>query len=140
MFFFSQVLPTPDDGDLLLDFSKNRINAEALSLLFDLVSGRKKAISQQKNKAKLSGLLCLWFVLSLLFDLVSARKNKAKRSGILCFNNKSLSAPSYLFLKISNFQSVINFSWWNNQICGLLCPTRDLRTQICDSINYNLWL
>ena len=33
-----QVLPTPSDGDLLVDFSKNRINEETMALLFDLVS------------------------------------------------------------------------------------------------------
>ena len=38
---FSQVLPTPQDGDVLVDFSKNRINEEVLQLLFDLARSRK---------------------------------------------------------------------------------------------------
>lgn len=32
---------TPADGDILLDYSKNRINSEVLGLLFDLVKARK---------------------------------------------------------------------------------------------------
>jgi len=41
-FFFllcqnSLKLTTPDDGPILLDYSKNRINEEVLALLYDLV-------------------------------------------------------------------------------------------------------
>lgn len=32
---------TPNDGDILLDYSKNRITSESLALLFDLVKARK---------------------------------------------------------------------------------------------------
>ncbi len=35
---FSAVLKTPEDGEILLDFSKNRINEEVFALLVDLVS------------------------------------------------------------------------------------------------------
>ena len=35
------MLPTPQDGDVLVDFSKNRINEEVLQLLFDLARSRK---------------------------------------------------------------------------------------------------
>ena len=35
------MLPTPQDGDVLVDFSKNRINDEVLQLLFDLARSRK---------------------------------------------------------------------------------------------------
>ncbi len=37
-FVFSLKLSTPSDGDILLDFSKNRINDETLKLLLDLVT------------------------------------------------------------------------------------------------------
>ncbi|XP_037085020.1 glucose-6-phosphate isomerase-like isoform X2 [Pollicipes pollicipes] len=37
---FSVVLPTPAAGDILLDFSKNRINEEILAALFDLARAR----------------------------------------------------------------------------------------------------
>jgi hypothetical protein len=36
--FCSLTLSTPQDGDILIDYSKNRINDEAFSLLIDLVS------------------------------------------------------------------------------------------------------
>lgn len=36
--FCSLTLSTPQDGDILLDYSKNRINDEVFSLLIDLVS------------------------------------------------------------------------------------------------------
>jgi len=35
---FSAVLKTPEDGEILIDFSKNRINEEVFALLVDLVS------------------------------------------------------------------------------------------------------
>ena len=35
------MLSTPKDGDVLVDFSKNRINEEVLKLLFDLARSRK---------------------------------------------------------------------------------------------------
>ncbi|XP_045616730.2 glucose-6-phosphate isomerase isoform X2 [Procambarus clarkii] len=38
---YSVILPTPDDGYILLDYSKNRINDEVLALLFDLARARK---------------------------------------------------------------------------------------------------
>ncbi|XP_031625977.1 glucose-6-phosphate isomerase [Contarinia nasturtii] len=38
---FSLKVSTPADGDILLDYSKNRINSEVLGLLFDLVKARK---------------------------------------------------------------------------------------------------
>lgn len=38
---FSQVLHTPSDGDLLVDYSKNLINDEVFRLLFDLARARK---------------------------------------------------------------------------------------------------
>nr|XP_053652239.1 glucose-6-phosphate isomerase-like [Cherax quadricarinatus] len=37
---YSLILATPDDGDMLLDYSKNRINDEVLKLLFDLARAR----------------------------------------------------------------------------------------------------
>lgn len=36
--FCSLLLSTPQDGDILIDYSKNRINDEVFSLLVDLVS------------------------------------------------------------------------------------------------------
>jgi hypothetical protein len=36
--FCSLTLSTPQDGDILIDYSKNRINDEVFSLLVDLVS------------------------------------------------------------------------------------------------------
>nr|AHB50478.1 glucose-6-phosphate isomerase [Mayetiola destructor] len=38
---FSLKVSTPKDGDILLDYSKNRITSESLALLFDLVKARK---------------------------------------------------------------------------------------------------
>ncbi|KAJ9593198.1 hypothetical protein L9F63_015243 [Diploptera punctata] len=38
---FSLTLSTPDDGDILLDYSKNRINDEVFSLLLNLAKDRK---------------------------------------------------------------------------------------------------
>jgi glucose-6-phosphate isomerase len=38
---YSQVLKTPEDGDILVDFSKNRINKEVLDMLIDLAKSRK---------------------------------------------------------------------------------------------------
>lgn len=38
---FSLKLSTPADGDILLDYSKNRINSDVMTLLFDLVKARK---------------------------------------------------------------------------------------------------
>lgn len=38
---FSLTIPTPNDGDILIDFSKNRIDQEGLKLLFDLAKARK---------------------------------------------------------------------------------------------------
>jgi len=38
---FSVVLPTPSDGDILIDFSKNRINEEVFKALVDLAKSRK---------------------------------------------------------------------------------------------------
>ncbi|KAG7170611.1 glucose-6-phosphate isomerase-like [Homarus americanus] len=37
---YSVILSTPDDGDILLDYSKHRINEEVLKLLFDLARAR----------------------------------------------------------------------------------------------------
>lgn len=37
---FSLILSTPNDGDILLDYSKNRIDNEVLSLLFQLARQR----------------------------------------------------------------------------------------------------
>nr|ADA56787.1 glucose-6-phosphate isomerase [Euphydryas aurinia] len=37
---FSLRIPTPNDGDILLDYSKNRVDAAALSLLFELAKSR----------------------------------------------------------------------------------------------------
>ncbi len=39
--YLSHVLHTPSDGDLLLDYSKNRVDAESLRLLFDLARSRQ---------------------------------------------------------------------------------------------------
>lgn len=43
LFFFcnSLKISTPADGDILLDYSKNRVNQEVLSLLLDLAKARK---------------------------------------------------------------------------------------------------
>jgi len=38
---FSQVLKTPEDGEILIDFSKNRIDKEVFDLLLDLAKSRK---------------------------------------------------------------------------------------------------
>jgi len=38
---FSLTLSTPEDGDILIDYSKNRINDEVFSLLVDLAKARK---------------------------------------------------------------------------------------------------
>ncbi|KAF4522225.1 hypothetical protein B566_EDAN009069, partial [Ephemera danica] len=38
---YSLKLKTPDDGDILLDFSKNRVDDKAVALLFDLAKARK---------------------------------------------------------------------------------------------------
>jgi len=38
---FSQVIKTPEDGDILVDFSKNRIDQEVFDLLMDLAKSRK---------------------------------------------------------------------------------------------------
>jgi len=38
---FSRVVKTPEDGDILLDFSKNRIDEEVFGLLLDLAKSRK---------------------------------------------------------------------------------------------------
>lgn len=38
--YFSLRLTTPNDGDVLLDYSKNRVDEKTLGLLLDLV--RKK--------------------------------------------------------------------------------------------------
>lgn len=38
---FSLKLETPDDGPILLDYSKNRLNSEVLGLLFELARARK---------------------------------------------------------------------------------------------------
>ena len=35
--FFSEVLTTPKDGEILIDYSKNRINDEVFDLLIKLV-------------------------------------------------------------------------------------------------------
>ena len=35
--YFSQTLQTPDDGELLVDYSKNIISEDTLNLLFQLV-------------------------------------------------------------------------------------------------------
>ena len=39
--FYSRVVKTPEDGDILLDFSKNRIDEEVFGLLLDLARSRK---------------------------------------------------------------------------------------------------
>ena len=41
IFFYSRVVKTPEDGDILLDFSKNRIDEEVFGLLLDLARSRK---------------------------------------------------------------------------------------------------
>merc|ERR1739838_763075 len=38
---FSRVIKTPEDGDILVDFSKNRIDQEVFDLLIDLAKSRK---------------------------------------------------------------------------------------------------
>merc|ERR1711935_1128128 len=38
---FSRVVKTPEDGDILVDFSKNRIDQEVFDLLIDLAKSRK---------------------------------------------------------------------------------------------------
>lgn len=38
---FSLKINTPADGDVLIDYSKNRLNSEVLALLFDLAKARK---------------------------------------------------------------------------------------------------
>lgn len=40
-FSCSLKLSTPSDGDILLDYSKNRINSDVMALLLDLVKARK---------------------------------------------------------------------------------------------------
>ena len=37
-YIFSATLNTPEDGEILIDFSKNRINEEVFALLVDLAS------------------------------------------------------------------------------------------------------
>nr|AFN42993.1 glucose-6-phosphate isomerase [Tigriopus californicus] len=44
---FSQVLPTPDDGDVLVDFSKNRLDGEASKLLLDLARARQVELARE---------------------------------------------------------------------------------------------
>ncbi|TRY61489.1 hypothetical protein TCAL_13530 [Tigriopus californicus] len=44
---FSQVLPTPDDGDVLVDFSKNRLDDEAFKLLLDLARARQVELARE---------------------------------------------------------------------------------------------
>jgi len=46
MLVFSEVLKTPSDGDVLVDYSKNLINDEVMRLLFDLVGSEALQISQ----------------------------------------------------------------------------------------------
>lgn len=41
MFFFSLTLKTPNDGDILIDFSKNRLDDEAFKLLLNLAKERQ---------------------------------------------------------------------------------------------------
>jgi hypothetical protein len=41
--FSSALLKTPEDGDILVDFSKNRINEDVFALLVDLVLDHGKA-------------------------------------------------------------------------------------------------
>merc|ERR1712142_316628 len=43
---YSVTLPTPCDGDILLDYSKNRINDEVVKLLLDLARARKVEASR----------------------------------------------------------------------------------------------
>lgn len=38
--FYSQVLKTPEDGEILIDYSKNRINKEVFDLLIELAKSR----------------------------------------------------------------------------------------------------
>ncbi|GLG99379.1 hypothetical protein R5R35_011065 [Gryllus longicercus] len=38
---YSIILETPEDGDILIDFSKNRVNDDIMNLLFDLARARK---------------------------------------------------------------------------------------------------
>ena len=39
--FYSRVIKTPEDGDILVDFSKNRIDQEVFDLLINLAKSRK---------------------------------------------------------------------------------------------------
>jgi len=43
---YSLTLPTPSDGDILIDYSKNRINDEVVKLLLDLARARKVEASR----------------------------------------------------------------------------------------------
>lgn len=43
---YSITLPTPGDGNILFDYSKNRINSEVLKLLFDLARARNVEASR----------------------------------------------------------------------------------------------
>ncbi|XP_028036722.1 glucose-6-phosphate isomerase [Bombyx mandarina] len=49
---FSLCIPTPNDGDILLDYSKNRINSDVFKLLLDLAKSRNV---EQARDAMFSG-------------------------------------------------------------------------------------
>ena len=51
-FYRSIKLTTPEDGDILVDFSKNRLDKEALDLLLELARARKV---EQARDAMFSG-------------------------------------------------------------------------------------
>lgn len=41
IFYFSLTIPTPNDGDILIDYSKNRVDDAAWQLLLNLAKERK---------------------------------------------------------------------------------------------------
>ena len=46
--FFSEVLTTPKDGEILVDYSKNRINDEVFDLLIKLVMKKSNTMYRTK--------------------------------------------------------------------------------------------
>ena len=46
--FFSEVLTTPKDGEILIDYSKNRINDDVFDLLIKLVMRKEITIYRTK--------------------------------------------------------------------------------------------
>lgn len=58
--YFSLRIPTPNDGDILLDYSKNRINEQLWSLLLNLAKSRNV---EKARDAMFSGNYCIYWAL-----------------------------------------------------------------------------